>query len=824
VPTLTIDGIEVEVEEGAMVLSAIRSLGMEIPTLCHQDGLSPYGACRLCIVEIEGMRGFPASCSTPAKDGMVVRTNTPRVQQLRRSVLELILSEHPSGCLLCERKQECEEFRGHAGKSGLVTGCMFCPKKDDCELRELVEKVGLSEIRFEPIHKSLPVERLDPFFDRDYNLCVLCGRCVRVCQEVRGAGTISLINRGHETRVSTAFHALHLDMSCQFCGACVDVCPTGALSDRTSKWEPKPEKMVRSTCSLCPVGCGIQVGVAQGRVVKSLAAEDDSVGAGQLCALGRFAIQELTNTRERVSVPLVRRFDNLLKSSWDEAIALAAEGLAKFKPSERALMFPRSVTLEEALAFSRFADQALETQNVSSLSPPQKWELFDASLTSLEAGDCVLLLGADLMQTHPILGLNVKRATERGARLVIADTVSTFLDKFASAKIATRPGGYVSAVAGLVKALLETSDKQRYEELEGFNEFAGWASQISFDDVGSAASADAGCLKKAAEMLSSSSNALVIVGPEVGSDATSEPFTTGVNDLRLLLGAEGRQCEVASLDTRGDFDADWLKTVQDIQSGRVKALVMVGDLVPELGPEVKNPLDRLDFLVVIDSHRGSYAPHADVVLPSAFVTEMGGTYTAVDGSKREIKPAVRPLGHAKPGWVVASLLAKALGTDLGWEDLESIRRGLDADRREGADLGERRPAVLAPFELCAVARPSSEWPLVLVNRHNSHLYNGHRIGGLVPGIGALDDGCLRICGETLVELGLKDRDEIEIVAEHGQVVAEVRADATVPKGLAVSRWSANDPRLLGLLGVEAVCLGHNSVAVRIEGIRRDSDV
>jgi len=819
VPTLTIDGIEVEVEEGAMVLSAIRSVGIEIPTLCHQDGLSPYGACRLCIVEIEGMRGFPASCSTPAKDGMVVRTNTPRVQQLRRAVLELILSEHPSGCLVCERKQECEDFRGHTGKSGVVTGCMFCPSRDHCELRELVEKIGLSEIRFEPMHKSLPVERLDPFFDRDYNLCVLCGRCVRVCQEVRGAGTIAFANRGRKTRVTTAFEKLHLDMGCQFCGACVDVCPTGALSDRTSKWEPQPEKMVRSTCALCPVGCAVQVGVAQGRVVKSTATDGESVNSGQVCVLGRFCIHELTNTQKRVSVPLVRKFDNLLKSSWDEAVASAAEGLAKFKPAEIAVMFPKSVMLEEAVALSRFAGQALKTQIVSQLSPPQKWDLFDASLASLQDGDCVLLIGADLTETHPILGLNVKRATDRGAKLLTVDALPVFLNRFASAKIGTRPGGYVLSVAGLVKSLLDAGDTKRYEGLDGFKEFAGWASQLSLGDLGAAGAVDVGELKRAAGILRSAPKVLVMVGPEVGSEATGEPLSTAVNDLRLLLGAGGSRCEVVSLDTRDDFDADWLKTVEDIQSKRVRALVMAGDLVPGLGPEGENLLANLDFLVVIDGHRGSYAPYADVVLPSAFITEKGGSFVAIDGRKREIEPAVRPLGQAQPGWEVVSLLAKALGADFGWEDLESIRRDLNVDGPKGAALGKRPPAVLAPFELSAVARPSGEWPLVLVNRHNAHLYNGHWIGDLVSGIASLDDGCVRLSRRTFDELGLKDGDDVKVVAEHGRASAVVRLDATVPDGLAVSRWPANDPRLLSLLGIDVVPMGRNYVPVRIERIK-----
>ncbi len=210
VMNLTIDEQQVKANEGATVLEAARQAGIYIPTLCYHPSLTPYGACRLCIVEIENLRGFPTACTTPVTEGMVIKTNTPQLQELRRNIFELILAEHPRQCITC-------------------------PKNLRCELQEVASHIGVEEVTLPPIHKELPVYQDSPFFDRDYNLCILCGRCVRVCQEVRGAGAIAFTYRGSQALVGTAFDKTLEDSGCQFCGACVDICPTGALMDRSSK-------------------------------------------------------------------------------------------------------------------------------------------------------------------------------------------------------------------------------------------------------------------------------------------------------------------------------------------------------------------------------------------------------------------------------------------------------------------------------------------------------------------------------------------------------------------------------------------------------------
>ncbi len=275
--TLTIDGKSVAVEKGATVLNAARDAGIYIPTLCYHPDLPPYGGCRLCIVEIENMRGLPTACTTPAADGMKVTTNSEQLKELRRAFLQLILSEHPNACLTCQRRERCGPNDICLRNVAVTERCVNCPANGHCELQQVTDSIGIEEISVPYKYKNLPVDfAREPLIRRDYNLCILCGRCVQMCADVRGIGVYSFINRGYDTVVGTAFDKPLQESGCRFCGACVEVCPTGALMDAAAAYKPECDwQEVAVPCQhACPAGINVPLYVylaGQGKYQESLA-------------------------------------------------------------------------------------------------------------------------------------------------------------------------------------------------------------------------------------------------------------------------------------------------------------------------------------------------------------------------------------------------------------------------------------------------------------------------------------------------------------------------------------------------------------------------
>jgi NAD(P)H-flavin reductase/ferredoxin len=326
--TLIIDGRAVGVHGGDTVLDAARRAGIHIPTLCAHKDLSPFGACRLCIVEIDGVRGYPTSCTTPAAPGMVVRTQTPELEALRNTTLELMLSGHPNACLVCDHREECDRA-SHPNKSGQSTRCGACSNSSACSIRGMALERPASALNLPTLYSRHKVERDDPFIERDHNLCVLCGRCWRICEQLHGTAAISIINRGDKARIGTAFGRSWVESGCTFCGACVDICPTGTLTDRYARWYTGPRREVESVCQLCDEACSMTLVISEDQVVATGITEFKR--PARLCALGRFAYAQMLASPARLRQPMVREEGELTPVPWDEAIATVATALKEFQ-------------------------------------------------------------------------------------------------------------------------------------------------------------------------------------------------------------------------------------------------------------------------------------------------------------------------------------------------------------------------------------------------------------------------------------------------------------------------------------------------------------
>jgi predicted molibdopterin-dependent oxidoreductase YjgC len=341
---IVVDGRPLDAREGQTVLEVCREHGVHVPSLCHDTRLEPWGACRLCVVEIEGVRGFPTSCTTPAADGMVVATKSQDLDRLRRTVVELLLSDHKLDCVTCDR-----------------TGT--------CALQDIAYEMGIDDSPFEGEPHAVGHSDPNPLIERDYRRCIQCGRCVRICAEVQGNDVYGFVNRGFDMLPDTPYERSLLHAGCEFCGQCVSTCPVGALMDRTSRFKGRPWELetVETTCGYCGVGCTVRYRVKDGVIVGADAPLERGVNGGNLCAKGRYGYSFASHP-DRLTTPLIREGGELVPASWEKAIERVARGLSKAAdehgPDSVAGLASAKCTNEDNYLFQKFMRAVIGTHNV----------------------------------------------------------------------------------------------------------------------------------------------------------------------------------------------------------------------------------------------------------------------------------------------------------------------------------------------------------------------------------------------------------------------------------------------------------------------------
>jgi len=633
---ITIDNKKIEVRPNITILQAARENDVYIPSLCILEHLPSYGACRLCVVEVDGLRGFPTSCTTPVEDGMVIRTDTAEIRSLRQEVLKLLLSEHPASCLFCTEQKECKDYQGTIRKVGVTTGCRYCPNDNRCEVQLITEKVGLTETSYPVYYRNFPVEKDDPFYDRDYNLCILCGRCVRVCNDVRLNGTLSFKQRGKQTTVGPAFDRTHLDAGCEFCGACVTVCPTGALSTKVSKWYGKPDSQVGTTCVYCPVGCKVILQVKNDETIDALPDYDSPVDRGLLCVKGRFAIPEYVHSAKRYVSPQRLTPVGYEDISWDQAIDEAKERLSGIKPEDFLIMVSPQLCNEDLFTAQRFAREVMKSEEIFSplitdlgadLMPFLDLVMHASPYDVIDKAQCILTIGFDSTYGFAPIGIQVKAAARNGANLVTLGSYESNLDLLAETVHQTEPSRWAGVIDTLGKA-----------------------------------------------MSGNGATNVVVVGPDCIFDPVRREIFDRVIKLRdtyhwKVIVAHPYTNLLGMLATGtfpGIMPGEVLKDGGKRSAVAVKGATILPDLkrkrkvVYVIGEAQPDMIPPCDYLIYQNGLPPEGDRRPDLILPACMFTEISGTTINAEGRVLNIQKAYEPFMKSKPDWWIMSRVAEKL--------------------------------------------------------------------------------------------------------------------------------------------------------------------
>jgi predicted molibdopterin-dependent oxidoreductase YjgC len=720
VATIIVDGNPLEAPEGAPLLEVLRHAGIYIPSLCYLEELPPYAGCRMCLVEIEGVRGFQLSCTSKVADGMQVRTNTRELAETRKAVLSIILANHSDRCLTCHRVVKCKPGDTCLRDNVITHRCLTCSRNYRCELQTTCELVGMAgyepwvgEERSYYQTPPPPADRANPFLEFDPQMCIICTRCVRACDEIRHTGAITLASRGWHARIEFGAGGPIHESNCDFCGACIEVCPTATLMEKPNKWAAtQTEGWVPTACAYCSVGCTLSLGVKKGRGVIVRADPANPVSHDQLCVRGRFHYDSVKYD-QRLEQPLLRRDGELAPASWDEALDTAAGRLAEIAkahgPGAIGFLGSPFATNEESYLLSKLARAAIGTNNIDSTIGPVMGaaasalrsafgtEVLPADMTGLAQAKTVLVVADDLESSHNVACLRAKDAVVRnGARLIVVSPRWGELCDFAEVWLRPPPGEEAATLVALAHALAEATGAEKPAKTPTLAPDLAQAVQQAAAILGEAAAQPAEERRVAmvyglphlgpprlvgATAAALSNVALLCCGAENAPHALfvlpPEANGWGLRDVGvapdLLPGYRSPADEAARREVEAAWGASpassglgFGEMLAAAVSGRLKALVVLGDNPRFFSPDkawVRECLSSLDFLLVVDSLLSDTARLAHIVLPDVSPFGKDGTYTSGDRRVVRARGVVTAWGEARPAWRILAELGARLDKD-----------------------------------------------------------------------------------------------------------------------------------------------------------------
>ena len=824
--TLTVDGQEVTVPDGATILDAARKAGIYIPTLCFDTFLKPYGACRMCVVEVERAPKPLSSCNTTAMDGMVVRTKAEPVVHAQQGIMEMTLQHHPLDCPYCD-------------KSGV------------CDLQHTAYEVGVYRSKLGSDNPNEPDHIFSPLIEWDPNRCIYCGKCVRICDERVGDSALTFNLRGFHSYIGTQFDE---PLDCVECGECIEVCPVGALLSRPfmhsgRSWQVNQSE---SVCNHCSVGCQMHVETRMGEVLRTKAnpalrdqtpvnTRDRGPGDGMLCTRGRFGYDYIHHD-ERVTQPLVRRDGQLLPASWDEALGLIADKIAEARDRKGAdavaAITSGRLSDEENYLVSRLMRDVVGTNNIDSA---ERWTFiptlqslgpaaFSFSISQMEHVDALLVVGGDIMESHDVLGMRMRQwVRDQGKLLIQAGSLpSRQDDRFARRVLRVRPGAEEHLLQGLAAELLRQTDHSSAPDA-----LRDYSLEYAAADTGVAA---ADLRETAAELRRAGSVGIVwalgswLVGNASGvaqaaanlalvlPDAHVFPVADKANSRGLVQVGAGADI-LPNFRTGDDAQARsalgriWDAVLPESQGLTLDDLCAGADLAvlyvigEDVAASARNQhraqtlLDRADFVVVQDLFvNTTAAQHADVHLPAVSFAEKTGTYTNMEGRSQRAQAAIPPVGEAKPDWQIFIELALRLGAQWTYRNPDSVAQEL-AEVMADIPVTHSSPR-FGWQELPALPSVNGDGKLLLVTQ--DHLF--------VPGVtGRFSDNLRRLVAEPAAEihpaqlarLGVSDGEKVGLQANGADLTVVAKANEKLAENVVYLPDGFPDAPVGALLGAEA---------------------
>ncbi len=720
--TLSIDDREVGVPEGMTLYDVARSMGVEIPALCHDPKLEPVGVCRVCVVEVEGARVLAPSCCRQAEEGMVVRTRSERVLKSQRMLVELLMADHPAPC---ERHQ----------------------KTGDCELEVLAERLGVTASRLSPRTDTNGRDVSSKVIDVDHNACILCDRCIRACTDLQSNDVIGRNGKGSGARIGFDFDRPMGESTCVSCGECVAACPTGALTEKALVAErTDTAKQVESLCPYCGVGCSITYHVQDNQIV-GVTGRESPVNHGRLCVKGRYGY-DYAHHKDRLTVPLIRKegvpkdpealddpMDAFREATWEEAMSLAARTFLAFKekhgPSALAGFGSAKCSNEDNYLFQKLIRAVFGTHNVDHCTRLCHASSVAALMEQIGSGavsnvfadvalaDVALIAGSNTEANHPVAATFIKEAQERGTKLIVVDPRKVSLATRSDYYVGFKPGTDVAFFNGMLHVIFrEGLEDEGFiaKRTEGVEELRRTVESYTPERVEKITGVKAELIEEVARVYGSAERVITFWGMGISQHTTGTDNARCLVDLTLVTGNVGRPGtglhplrgqnnvqgasdvglipmvytdyqSVKSPEVKDKFEKAWgvplsdqpgltvVEIMAEVLAGRIKAMYIMGEnpfLSDPNTNKVKKALAAMEFLVIQDIFLTQTARYADVVLPATAFPEKTGTYTNTDRRVQLGRMALEPPGQARTDWEVVAEMGRRMGYPMEYGSVEEV--------------------------------------------------------------------------------------------------------------------------------------------------------